>query len=231
VKKIIAMLLAGLLLASLSACGKDIGIIGGADGPTAIIVAGGDSQSGQSQPARVEHEYTNNNDEHCTHYMTVKAYDENDALLWEYVTPDSLIGQCEDLEYLGMENGLVYINENGIYDSQTMGDDMSRVYGRLRALNAADGTVAWDNADYSGSGSSCVFDDTGCIYVTGYFGPDCMKIDSEGRTVWSVPCVDEDLYWAYGISLENDVLTVSYEMNENYEADTARISVDGEILG
>ena len=45
-KRILALLLALCLLAGLTACGQDssIGIIGGADGPTAIFVKGEDSE-------------------------------------------------------------------------------------------------------------------------------------------------------------------------------------------
>ena len=45
-KRILALLLALCLLAGLTACGQDssIGIIGGADGPTAIFVTGEDSE-------------------------------------------------------------------------------------------------------------------------------------------------------------------------------------------
>lgn len=45
-KRILALLLALCLLAGLTACGQDssIGIIGGADGPTAIFITGEDSE-------------------------------------------------------------------------------------------------------------------------------------------------------------------------------------------
>lgn len=226
-KKAITILLAGLMLMSAAACDQSVGIIGGADGPTAIIV--GSAEEPEQLPARIEHEYSNNHDEYMTHYMTLKAYDENGALMWEYVTPDSILAQCETLEYLGMENGLVYINENGIYE-ESMGDDLSQLYGRLRTLNAADGTVVWDNTEYGGSCSDCVFDEEGNIYLTGYFGPDCMKVDCVGKTVWIRNGVDPSLYWSYNISLENDVVTISYEASDNGDGGTVRLSVDGEIL-
>jgi len=185
VKKCIALLLAGMLLASLSACGKDIGIIGDADDPTAIIVADDEEDTAEKKvPARIEHEYTHNNDEHGTHSMVLKAYDENDVLMWEYVTPDSLIAPFKTLEYLGMNNGLVYINESSLYDEST-GDDLSQVYGRLRALRSGDGSVVWENTDYSGSSS--VFDEDGSVYLTSYIGPDCTKIYDAGKPCGQYP--------------------------------------------
>lgn len=229
-KKILGVLLVCTVLL-MSGCSQDIGIIGGADGPTAILVTGGEEKEEQTLPVRVEHEYTTNNDEFCTYYMTLRAFDENGALMWEYVTPDSMIAQCESLEYLGMKNGLVYVNESCLIDEEERRNGIYEERWRLRALNASDGTVAWDNTDYSGTGSSCAFDDAGNIYLAGYFGPDCIKIDRSGKTAWIVPCVDEDLYWAYDIALENDVLTITYEMNENGEGDTRSLSVDGKILG
>ncbi len=162
--------------------------------------------------------------------MTLRAYDENDALMWEYVTPDSLIAPFATIEYLGMNNGLVYISESSLYD-ESMGDDLSKVYGRLRALRAGDGSVVWENTDYSGSGFSSVFDEDGSVYLTSYIGTDCTKIDGAGKTVWSIPSVNPDLCFAYDISLDKDVLTVYYEMNANGESDTRCLSVDGEIIG
>ncbi len=230
-KRIMIVLLACFMLMPVSGCNQDIGIIGGADGPTAIIVGSSNGAENKVQPARIEHEYTNNNDEFCTYYMTLNAYDENGALMWKYITPDSMIGQCESLEYLGMKNGLVYVNESGLFDKEKMSDGIFDYSQRLRALSAVDGTVMWDNTDYSGTGSSYVFDDEGNIYLTGYFGPDCMKIDCTGKTVWMQNSIDPDLYWAYDITLENDVITVCFEMNENGEEDAVRLSVNGEILG
>ena len=51
-KRILALLLALCLLAGLTACGQDssIGIIGGADGPTAIFVTGEDSEEVSFDP-------------------------------------------------------------------------------------------------------------------------------------------------------------------------------------
>ncbi len=254
-KKIIAVIIAILMLMLASACSDSasVGVIGGVDGPTAIIITGADEDqtidnvlgedgSGvpedieQSQvaetelPTQIVAEYTYNNDEYCTYNMTVQALDASGSVMWEYTTPDSPVGQCDSLQYLGMENGKVFITEINVSDEPIV-DMMSFSESRLRALSAADGSVVWDNTEFHGAGASAVFDEDGNIYVTGYFGPDCMKVSKTGDTLWIVRSVDEDLYWVYDIDYENREVIISYEMNENGEGQKVRISADGEVLG
>jgi len=176
--------------------------------------------------------YIYNDDEYCTYNMTLQALDESGTVIWEYTTPKSFVGQCESLEYLGISNGLVYINESGLPDFDNVTENgFANVNSHLLALNASDGSVAWYNTDYTGTGTSVTFDDEGNIYLAGYFGPDCIKIDKNGKTVWWIPSVDPDLYWAYELCLENNTVKITFEMNENGEEETVVLSTEtGEVL-
>jgi len=231
-KKIVLLFLSAAILLFSAGCAIDPNtssgeIIGGADNSTGILV----TTDNNILPAEIVHEYFFNNDEYCTYYMTLKALDPNGDVMWEYTSPNCLVGQCEGLQCLGMKNGLVYINEIGIYDHETMNGDFRLCISRLRALNASDGTVAWDNNDFDGSGACAVFDEEGNIYAAGYFSPDCIKIDRSGSTVWHIPYIDQNLYWVYQLSYENGIITIYYEMNENFEADTVQVySSDGTLV-
>lgn len=241
-KKIVALLLAALMMMAMFGCSKDEDtekepLAGVQSSSTDVIKPSDDAgDNGEDKPAveednvvmpaRVTYEYTYNDDDYFTHFMTLVAYDESGNELWKYISPNSVTGQCDSLGYLGMNNGLVYVSECSIFDGEVK-DGVPSLYGRLRALNAADGSVAWDNTEFDGAGACCAFDDEGNVYVAGYFGPDCMKIDRTGKTVWTVKSVDENLYWVYDLILENDVITVYYEN----ESATAKLSADGEIIG
>ncbi len=236
-KKLIAIIIAAIMLLSLCACEKDaendaIGIIGGADGPTAIIVgAPSDDADTSGLPDRVEWEETFIGDEFAGFYRIFTAYAEDGSVMWTYRTENSMAAQLETLEYIGMYDGLVYINEQSLYDDMLNAEGMVEVYGRLRTLDARTGEVVWDNTDYDGGSSSWDFDEEGNLYIGGYFGPDCMKIGTVGETIWKVDSADSDAFWMYSLEYKDGEIALSYEANDFGEQETVIISAEnGERL-
>jgi outer membrane protein assembly factor BamB len=240
-KKAIMMIAAVILVLGAAACAQKQNcddIIGGADSSTGILVTDGSASSSDTdidkerpdepeavEPASIDAEYTMNNDEYCTYYITLTALDESGNVMWTYRGADCMVGQCESTQLLGMNDGQVYVSETGIYEE---GEEPQ--WGcRLRALNAADGTVLWDNEEFTGTGATAVFDEAGNIYACGYFGPDCMKIDRSGKTLWEVPSIDEDLFWVYDLSYENGEITLYYEMSPNGEPAEVKLTADGAL--
>ncbi len=230
-KKIIAIIMAAIMLLSLCACGKDtendaIGIIGGADGPTAIVVA-----DPSELPERIEWEEIFLGDDYAGFYRIFTAYAEDGSVMWTYRTENSMAAQLETLEYIGMYDGLVYINEQARYDSGLNAEGMVEVYGRLRALDARTGEVVWDNTDYDGGSSSWDFDEKGNLYIGGYMNPDCVKIGKNGETIWKITSADSDAYWMYKLEYNDGEISLTYEMNDNFEQETVIISAEnGEKL-
>lgn len=203
-----------------------IGIIGGADGPTAIIVA-----DPSELPERVEWEETFIGGDYAGFYRTFTAYAADGSVMWTYKTGNSMAAQLETLEYIGMYDGLVYINEQSLYDEDLNAEGMIEIYGRLRALDARTGEVVWDNTDYDGGSSAWDFDEEGNLYIGGYFGPDCIKIGTVGETIWKVDSADSDAFWMYSLEYKDGEIALSYEMNDLGEEETVILSAEnGEKL-
>lgn len=213
-KRIIAFLLCALILLCFAGC--SVAPNGGESDPPAMNYD-------------ILYEYGYNNDEYCTYYMTVTAHDENGELVWTYRSPDCLVGQCEGLQLMGVRNGLVYLNECGIcVENPDGGFPLAEC--RLTALSITDGSIKWHNSDFDGSGAVCDFDEEGNIYIAGYLGPDCVKIDKDGKTVWRIPYIDSDYYWIYDIDYDNGSVFLSFEMGANEESCVVKISSDGKII-
>ncbi len=237
-KKIIAIIMAVIMLLSLCACGKDtendaIGIIGGADGPTVIVVGEPSDDTEPSDdaepsvlPEKIEWEENFIGGNYGGFYRIFTAYAEDGSVMWTYKTGTSMAAQLETLEYIGMYDGLVYINEQALYDEELNAEGMVEVYGRLRALDARTGEVVWDNTDYDGGSSSWDFDEEGNLYIGGYMNPDCMKIGTVGETIWKVSSADSDAYWMYKLEYDNGEISLTYEMNDNFEEETVVISAE-----
>ncbi len=205
---------------------EEVTPIGGADEPTDILVSDNDKL-----PSEIKWEETILNDEFAGFCRTFTAYAKDGSVMWTYKTGNSMAAQVETIEYIGMYNNLVYINEQALYDSEVNVEGMVEVYGRLRALDAETGEVLWDSTDYDGGSSSWDFDEEGNIYIGGYFGPDCIKIGKEGETYWKVGSADGDAYWMYSLEYKDGEIALSYEMNDLGEEETVIISAEnGERL-
>ncbi len=205
---------------------RDETIIGDADEPTDIIVSENDTL-----PSEIKWEETRLNDEYAGFYRTFTAYAEDGSVMWTYQTGNSIAAQVDTIEYIGIYNNMVYINEQELYDSVVNAEGMVEVYGRLRALDAKTGEVLWDNTDYDGGSSAWDFDEEGNIYIGGFFGPDCMKIGTLGETYWKVSSADSDAFWMYELEYKDGEIALSYEMNDLGEGETVIISAEnGERL-
>ena len=225
------------MLFSLSACefvldDEELAVIGGADGPTAIVVGEpSDGAEPSELPEKIECEEIFIGGDYGGFCKIFTAYAEDGTVMWTYRTGNSMAAQLETLEYIGMYDGLVYINEQSLYDDELSAEGMIELYGHLRALDAKTGEVLWDNTDYDGGSSSWDFDEEGNLYIGGYMNPDCMKIGSEGETIWKVYSADSDAYWMYKLEYNDGEISLTYEMNDNFEQETVVLSAEkGERL-
>lgn len=152
---------------------------------------------------------------------TLTAWGYDGSTVWSYTSAAYPIGQLDAVSDIGADHGMYYIVENGT----------------ILAFDFHTGELLWQNGDFGGSPAnlnSCVFDGQGNLYICGFFGPDVFAVDPEGNTIAHVPELDSRYYWAYGISLRENWLTVmldggpSGDLPQGY---TYNIYVNTQLLG
>lgn len=147
-------------------------------------------------------------------------------VLWRYTTPQCVQAQLETAEYLGVKNGLVYVNQQNIYDEATGGP----VQGALVALDVRTGNIVWENSAFSGCSIRWLFGDDGTLYIGGFFGPDCMAIDPNGKTLWVCQAVNPDWYWPSDMQFDGDRIAITFTGSDNgEEIHVGYIGLDGTV--
>jgi len=113
---------------------------------------------------------------------------------WEYETAKLEIGQASGIEQLSSPSGAVYINEGGT----------------IKAINAIDGHILWENSDYQGSGSVSTVDENGILYIAGYESPALLVINKEGKTLHKTEAFG-DYFWPYEMTITDNILTIKFD--------------------
>ena len=130
----------------------------------------------------------------------VTGYDEDGNELWTYETKQDHTPQLDPFKEIGLF-GRQYIFV---------------AWGEVISLDIANGLENWVNKDFNGYSVCFTTDYEGdTLYLCGYFGPDLFVMDLEGRTINKVGVADEDYYWPYEITWENEhAVKIKYESNE-----------------
>lgn len=168
-----------------------------------------ETEPAPAQVAYVESELTNNQDEFCTAYLVVTAYDQNDQPVWEYRTPDCAQTELANPQMICETPDAVFVNERSAVIDGEITD------GCLTALDRQTGEVLWRNKDFIGASAHGCFDENGTLYLCGYYGPDCCAIDKDGKTLWTVDQVDPSVWWPYEISYEDGLIYIFYEGSDS----------------
>ncbi len=140
--------------------------------------------------------------------LTVVGYDASGAEKWRCVTDggeptelsmtDAFIGGTADDPRV-----MVFNAREGLY-----------------SLNLYTGAKVWllkdDDVSLGASISHAVGDD-GSLYVCGYYGPDPVCIDCDGRVRWQSESGSDDIYWPYRITLEDKGVVTQYAMMDRDE--------------
>lgn len=151
-----------------------------------------------TKPAKIKQTYQQNTKKN-TQTSTLKAYDKNRKLLWTYKTASIKITELDNISKFFWKNNLVYI----IVD------------GHVIALNESTGKVKWKSKADVGSNNFYDFDSKGNLYAGGYYGPDIVAIDKNGKTLWTVKDASDGAnYWPYKIEVEKKKIKVSYSEKE-----------------
>ncbi len=146
-------------------------------------------------------EYSNDN---CSYFDHLTAYDDKGNVLWVFDTGEIMIAQCDASMDIGVrESGYYYIADQILY-----------------CLDILTGEVKWKSDVEVGNGNSYDFDENDTIYLCGYFGPELVIIDKNGKTVAEYKSLKDpegildDFYWLYDIDYEDGKVRLTYE-NQN----------------
>ncbi|MBQ7926119.1 MAG: hypothetical protein IJ335_07470 [Lachnospiraceae bacterium] len=126
------------------------------------------------------------------------------AQIWQHTTPTYYVGQVDTIEEIGVCNGMYYFAEQGT----------------VTALDVQTGEVRWQNQELEGSGVAYDFDEHGTLYIAGYFSPDLMMIDKDGKTLKKLARLDEEKhYWPYQVDYEDGYVYITYECYDDWNWD------------
>lgn len=166
-----------------------------------------------------------NQDDACTMTLTVTGCYEDGTEAWKYVSPNCCQTELDTVGFVTATDDAVYLYEQCVY---VEGEDPEN-HG-LIALDRQTGAVKWSNTDFTGANACFALSDDGVIYIGGYYGPDCVAIDKDGKTLWKYNN-DLDCYWLYDITLESDHLSLAFDASDSGEGRTIYIDLDGTYLG
>ena len=80
----------------------------------------------------------------------------------------------------------------------------------LIALDPFCGEERWRLEKHLGASNSWAADDFGMLYIGGYYGPDPVAIDINGKVLWEAD--SEGCYWLYKIELRDNALWCWYDV-------------------
>ena len=182
-----AALCAALLILLCSCAGKT-----GDAGSGTAAAAETETQAAVSGPSDYNFEMIDGSEPY-TQAGVLRAFDSDGKMLWEYQTEDIEYSELETLQDIGrFGNGYVILAD-----------------GELICIGS-NGSPLWINRDFGGGSASFVIDgDT--LYLTGYYGPELIAVDSIGRTVSRYASLDSDFYGAYSLTLEDGLLHICHD--------------------
>ncbi|MBO4299194.1 MAG: hypothetical protein J5602_01910 [Clostridia bacterium] len=84
----------------------------------------------------------------------------------------------------------------------------------LTALDLFTGEALWTLARqdvWLGASLSCAMTEDGTMYIGGYYGPDPVAIDVDGRVLWQADSGSDDIFWLYEIELTDEGVAAHYD--------------------
>ena len=132
------------------------------------------------------------------------------------------------------------LNATGVFLAGTKDDPRVMVYNSgegLYSLNLFTGEVAWllKRSDVNlGAGITHAADADGTMSIAGYYGPDPVCIDADGRVKWRSSAGSDDIYWPYEIAVEDRGIVTRYAMMKSdgeTEGCVIYDKADGHVIG
>ena len=128
-------------------------------------------------------------------YGIVRAY-ENGNVIWEFATPSSPLTELQGISDIYQNNNTAYI----------------AVADTLYAIDVNTGKTKWA-VDGVGASNRLTFDKSGNIYISGYYGPNIVVIDSNGNVLYRDD--SSNYYWVYDLEINSNTLYIYYESDFN----------------
>ncbi len=121
----------------------------------------------------------------------IQAY-KSGKLLWKYVTEQAVMtSEVETISNIYINNNTVYIAVNHI----------------LYALDINSGKIKWKISDVGG-GNCFEFDGYGNIYISGFYGPDIVVVDKNGKELYRED--NPNYSWVDKLEIVGNVLNIVY---------------------
>lgn len=163
--------------------------------------------------------------------LSLTGVDAEGNTLWTYDTPACIPTELDTVEYVGTFGNKVLVNVQNIYEKGRTYDQLEH---HLYALDANTGAIVWDNQDFTGASVNSAYDEnTGMIYICGFYGPDCCAIDTaNGSTSWLVGSIDDNYWWPFHIELKDDGIEIQFDGGNEESAETyyGYIGYDGTVF-
>lgn len=129
-------------------------------------------------------------------YADVVGYDKDGNIQWIYTTEKYEMTELPALQQMGSTEEVCYIFEGGT----------------ITTLDMITGEIRWQNSDFDAHGPSWYLDEENTLYLCGYYGPDLLVIDAQGRTIHQIGSFREGFTWASDIYPEGDSIIVAMDL-------------------
>ena len=134
-----------------------------------------------------------------TEHAVITGFTATGEELWQIKTPTYEAAQLARCSDIGVYEGKYYYAEGGA----------------IKTLSLTDGSLIWENADFSGASVHHVMRADGTLFACGYLGPDLFVVDAQGKTIYRMQHFNEaeHYYWPYKLELTDSAVVITYEMN------------------
>ncbi len=130
-------------------------------------------------------------------YAVITAHYEDGTTAWEHVTDRYYVAQMYQVFDMELWQDRYYYIEGG----------------KVVALDRQTGEILWENPDFGGcpADGAYLITQEGELLLTGYFGPDFIVIDRNGKTISRTESFDTDIFWPYSIEMAEDLVQIAFE--------------------
>ena len=137
-------------------------------------------------------------DEKAMSKGVLTAFDEAGEVIWTYDTDMAYVTELETVQEIGMSRNGYLLLSNGVISCID--------------VSGSEPSVLWENNEFEGASACWDFDENYNLYIAGYYGPDLMVIDADGKTVNRFDIEDEgDAYWPYSLSYMDGKVFIDFE--------------------
>ena len=128
-------------------------------------------------------------------HAVIQAYTEDGEFVWEYATEEGYLTELDAISEIYQDRGTAYFT----------------AHVTLYALDIASGDTKWTHSGVGGSNQLC-FDKYGNVYVSGYYGPNVVVVNTDGERLY----IDNDgsYCWVDKLEIVNDVLNIHYLLDD-----------------